>query len=310
MRYIKTHGLDVPLFSLGTVQLGMNYGITGDTEKPSAEYSFSMLNRALELGVNMLDTANNYGDSEALIGKWLRTLPRERRPLIVTKIGPFKHGDANALREEIRRQANGCLETLGVDKIDLLMLHNFTDYEASPKIIREEFLRLKELGIAEKIAMSVYSYEDYFAVASSGFDAVQIPISIFDLTRVNDGGIQAIADAGMMIFARSVFLQGLVFMTPDTLDPRMSFAKEPLRRFHALSEEFGLPPAALAASFVLSLPGITSLVLGCQRIPQIEENCRLIDEARLFTADEMAKVKEAFSEVDPVLINPRLWYNK
>ena len=119
------------LFQLGTVQLGLDYGITGETKKPSREYAFSMLDRAVELGVNCLDTANNYGDSEAVIGEWLKSVPKEKRPKIITKIGPFKHEDKNALRSEIRRQAEGCLDVLGVDKIDIITIHNFSDYEAS-----------------------------------------------------------------------------------------------------------------------------------------------------------------------------------
>ena len=309
MKYVKNGKYELSLFQLGTVQLGMNYGITGETEKPSREYAYSMLDRAIELGVNSLDTANNYVDSEAIVGEWLRSTPKEKRPLVVTKIGPFNHECKSALRDEIRRQGENCLRTLGVDSIDILMLHNFSDYAASPDIIMEEFRRFKDEGIAKTIAISVYSYEDYFAVAKSGFEAVQLPINIFDHTRIIDGGLKAIADAGMMIFARSVFLQGLVFIDPDELDPRMSFAEEPLRRFRALCEEFGMEPSTLAASFVLSLPGITSLVLGCQRIPQIEENAEMLDKARILTDEEMKKIKVAFEKIDERVINPKLWYN-
>ena len=310
MQYTTAHGIRLPLFQLGTVQLGMNYGITGQAEKPSREYAFSMLDRALELGVDMLDTANNYGDSEAVIGEWLRTVDKARRPKIITKIGPLDHGSAAALRADIRRQTEKCLETLGVEKIDILMLHYFNDLAPDFDTVTDEMHRLKSLGLIEKSAISLYTHDDYRLVAKSGLDAVQIPLNIFDLGKINDGGIDALADAGMMIFTRSVFLQGLVFMSEESLDARMSFARPALAKLHGLCREFGMTPPVLAASFVRSVRGVTSLVLGCQRIPQIEENCKMLDETRTLRADEMKKIHEAFDGIDPRVIDPRLWYNK
>ena len=72
MKYINAKGQRLSRFSLGTVQLGMKYGLGEDCEKPSEEAAFALLDRAMELGVDNLDTANNYGDSEAVIGRWLR----------------------------------------------------------------------------------------------------------------------------------------------------------------------------------------------------------------------------------------------
>lgn len=72
MRYTTAKETTLSLFSLGTVQLGMTYGLGEDRGIPSEEKAFQILNRAMELGVNNLDTANNYGDSEKVIGKWLQ----------------------------------------------------------------------------------------------------------------------------------------------------------------------------------------------------------------------------------------------
>ena len=71
MKYIETHGMKLSRFQLGTVQLGMTYGLGEDKEKPSLEKAMGILDAAMEQGINILDTANNYGDSEAIIGKWL-----------------------------------------------------------------------------------------------------------------------------------------------------------------------------------------------------------------------------------------------
>ena len=308
MRYVEKKGLRIPLFSLGTVQLGMNYGIVGKTEQPSEKEAHKILDAALENGVTMLDTANNYGDSDRVIGSWLKTLTAER-PLIVTKIAPFDHSSEEVLREDIRRQAREAVRTLGLDSVDVMMVHNCSDFVKDPEIIREEIFRIKEAGIAKLTAISVYSEDDYFAIARAGFDAIQIPLNIFDQRRIHDGSIKALTDAGMIIFTRSVFLQGLVFMDPDQLSPKMEFLRDTLLKFRALASELSMSPAELALSFVLSVDGVSSTVLGCQTPEQIAANAAMIDRTRQLTDAEMARIYETFRNVSEDIIDPRRWPN-
>ena len=309
MKYINQNGLDISVFSLGTVQLGMDYGLGEHTAKPTKEYAFSILDEAIKKGVNILDTANNYGDSERVIGEWLKTVDSAKRPLIVTKIGPFDHSSPEALRKDIYAQTEKCLQTLDIDQIDILMVHNYDDYEKNPLVVKEVFDELKRSGKTRFTGISVYSRHDYFAVAKSGFDSVQIPLNIFDWTQIDNGGIKALADTGMMIFTRSVFLQGLVFLKPEDIDPRMDFCVPYVEKFLAFCDEFKLSPSVLAMSFALSVSGVNSLVLGCQTLEQLDDNCEMIDSVRILTNDEMQKIHEAFADIDPRVIDPRRWFN-
>jgi aryl-alcohol dehydrogenase-like predicted oxidoreductase len=258
-----------------------------------------------------LDTANNYGDAEAVIGRWLnmRRANNETLPWIVTKVGPFNHGSADILRDDILRQTEGCCKNLGVDTLDCLMLHNFEDYEKNPDVIRKVFEEMKAQNMYRYSAISAYSRHDYGMIADSGFDATQIPLNVFDWGQIENGGLQKIADAGMMIFTRSVFLQGLVFHTPEDLDPRMEFCFPYLRKFIALCKEFELDPAALALSFVLSLPGVTQAVMGCDNVSQVEANCALFDRTVQLTTEQMDKLHDAFYNIDPRVVNPGSWFN-
>ena len=70
-----------------------------------------------------------------------------------------------------------------------------------------------------------------------------------------------------------------------------------------------MSPSVLAGSFVLSVPGVTTVVLGCQTLEQVESNCRMMDEVRRLTDIEMAKLREAFANIDPRVINPNCWFN-
>ncbi len=312
MKYITAKNQKLSMFSLGTVQLGMNYGIGDDRAKPSEEKAFALLDRAMELGVDNLDTANNYGDSEAVIGRWLRSRKAEGKdcPWVVTKIGPLKHGSFDIVRDDILRQTEGCLNTLGVDTIDCLMLHNYEDYADDRDNVRKVFDELKAQKACRYSAISAYSEHDYGVIADSGFDATQIPMNVFDWVKINDGQMEKLEKSGMMVFVRSVFLQGLVFHTPEDLDPRISFCAPYLEKYCGFCKEFGLSPAVLALSFVQSVPGVTTTVLGCDNVAQLESNCQLFDQTVRLTEEQMNKLREAFTDIDPRVINPRVWFKK
>lgn len=157
--------------------------------------------------------------------------------------------------------------------------------------------------------MSAYSRHDYSVIAESGFDATQIPLNVFDWGQIENGGIEKIAKADMMIFARSVFLQGLVFHTPDDLDPRMDFCIPYLQKYLNLCKAFELAPDILALSFVLSLQGVTTAVMGCDNVKQVENNCRLFDRTVKLSEHQMELLYDAFRGIDPRVINPGSWFN-
>ena len=190
------------------------------------------------------------------------------------------------------------------------MLHKFSDYKNNPEAVKEALNELKRLGKIRYTGISLYSSDDYFEVAKSGFDAVQIPLNIFDWKQIDSGGIKALAESGMMIFVRSVFLQGLAFFSPEDVDPRMDFCITYLEKFQAFCEEFKLSAGVLAMSFVLSVPGVDSLVLGCQRIEQLDNNAEMIDSVRKLTDEEMKRIHDAFVDIDPRVIDPRRWFNR
>lgn len=309
MKYSEFRGVRIPQFTLGTVQLGMDYGLGEFTAKPSEDYAFEILDCAARHGVSMLDTANNYGTSETVIGRWLRSRGDTADMQVVTKIGPLDHSSSAALREDILRQTRASMENLGVSQLDVLMIHSFEDYDRDKETCREVFREMREMGWYRLSAISAYSRHDYRVLAESGFDAVQIPLNVFDWSQIENGGISAMADAGMLIFVRSVFLQGLVFMKPEELDPRMDFCAPYLKRYLALCREFGVSPAALAVSFALSVPGVRSVVLGVQRVEQLESNCELMEQLISLSPAQMDSLHAAFRGIDPRVVNPGCWFN-
>ena len=307
MKTTTIKGVAISALSLGTVQLGVDYGINNKGGKPSLETAFNILDSAIENGINTLDTAAGYGDSEAVIGKWLATKDPADHPFIVTKIYELDHSSLDALRVSVRTKVEESKKRLGLSQIPLLMLHRFDDYLNDKENMVTVINELKASGDILYSGVSVYSNSDYAEVAESGFDSVQLPLNIFDNSQVVNGGIEKIRKAGMMIFIRSVYLQGLVFRDPDKLEPHMQFCRDTLVKFRALCAKYDLSPAALAISYVASLKGFTSLVLGCETVDQVKSNVELMESITQLTDEQINEIHEAFKDSPRTLLDPGLW---
>ena len=309
MNHTKTAGLSISQFSLGTAQLGMDYGINNPQGKPSRSQSLEILNTARDLGVNCLDTSVGYGDSEQLIGEWLKGIPEAERPLIVTKVDRLDCSSKSALQASLHKSIGISKSRLGLERIPLLMIHNFEQYAQNPEEVGRAFEELRNQGEIERWGISAYSRHDYRLLAESSADAVQVPQNVFDWKQIINGGWDALARSGKTIFVRSVFLQGLVFMEPERLQPQMAFAAPVLECFRSMCRKFAMEPAVLAISFVLSLPGVSSLVLGCERKEQVENNAELINKAQHLTEKQMEELREAFEQINPRVTDPGTWFN-
>lgn len=300
-------GLDLSVLSLGTVQLGVNYGISNTDGKPSQATANAILDCAIHKGINCLDTAAAYGDSEVVLGNWLKTVPQEKRPFIVTKAAKIQPGDLDQVRSDLKRRVAESKKRLGMEQLDMLMLHHFDDYLANKDVLLQVMQELKAEGEVRYIGASAYSHHDYGELADAGFDATQIPLNIFDWAQIENGGLKKLEQSSMMVFVRSVYLQGLVFQDPDNLAPGMEFARQTLVKFRALCAEFAMSPAALAMAYAVSLPGVTSLVLGSEKVEQVEQNVQLIAQAKQLTDQQMAQIRDNFIDTPARVLNPGLW---
>lgn len=309
MKVTSCKGVEVSALSLGTVQLGINYGINNDGGKPDRAVAMKILDCALEAGVNALDTAAAYGDSEEVIGQWLKTVPAQKQPLITTKLKHLDHSSLENLRADVRRQVENCKERLGLKTIPVLMLHSFEEYDEDRENVTIVFNELKASGDIRFSGISAYAHHDYGVIAESGFDAVQIPLNIFDWRQDENGGLEKLRQSGMMIFVRSVYLQGLVFKDPAKLPPEMEFCRKTLEKFRMLCDKYSMTPAQLAISFALSVPGVLSLVLGCEKVEQVQQNAQLLDSCVTLTEEQMQEIKALFKDTEDHVLNPGTWAN-
>lgn len=273
--------------ALGTVQFGLDYGITNAAGRvPEAEVA-AILDLASEGGIDLLDTATAYGEAEAVLGRL--AAPSFR---IVTKIGGPPEGFAEAARASAARLGRAP---------HAVLLHNARallgpDGEA----VARALLALKERGLAGRIGLSVYSPEVLAAaVARLRPDLVQLPLNVLDRRFERSGWIARLREAGVEVHARSLFLQGAL-LAPAT-PPRLAFAHGPLSAFRRACAAAGLSPLAACLAAGLAAP-VDRLVLGVTSRAELAE--------ALAVAASPATLPSAFAALateDETLVDPSRW---
>jgi aryl-alcohol dehydrogenase-like predicted oxidoreductase len=311
MEYKAIAGMHISQLTLGTAQLGLNYGVANKNGKPDRKRSLEILNIASSHGVNCFDTAPSYGDSEKIIGSFISSYTHfSEPPIIVTKLGPINltgKGTFDSVYHLVREHITKSVAQLQLEKIPIYLLHRASDIDIYDGLIIRSLLRLKDEGLIEILGVSVYSPEEIeHALEISAIKAIQVPINIFDHRLLRRGLLDQLNHKNFIVFARSIFLQGLFFLDPDNLPPRLELAKRPLRQLHQLSHSQGISIAEIALTFVRDLSGITSLVIGAETPNQVLEDIDLMESPPL-SSKLRERIMSTFSDLSLELINPSLW---
>ncbi len=244
------------------------------------------LARAEELGCNLVDTAMVYGDSESVLGEFLRG--RRSRWVVATKYSYQADGMAATLEKQLQR--------LGTDYVDFYQLHAPPQAADAARIF-DELYALKKAGKARFIGISVYSARDIDdAIDHRRIDGVQLPLSLLD----PDPFLQRVArlrQAGLAVLVRSTLKEGFLVgrfrrdaKFPDVNDQRHGWSAaqiartvDAVERFRFLEGEAGSLLRA-AVAYPLSFPEVSSVLLGTKTAAQADSNFGQIPGARLSTA--------------------------
>jgi len=296
--------------TLGTAQLGMVYGIANKVGKLELNDSMNILKFASENGINCLDTSPSYGDSEKKIGYFIEN-NKNSNFTIITKIPTVQIFKESLSFEEVYREVKTIIDEstkrLKIGKIPIVLLHNPTDMHNHKGFVTKSLIQIKKEGTVDKIGVSIYSpHEVKEFLEINEFDAIQIPINIFDNRLIKSGLLDDLTESGKLIFARSIFLQGLFFLDPYNLPPNLQIAKKPLIELNKISSDSGLSINELALKFVRDLKGITSLVIGIDNLEQLKKNIKLINSLSL--PNEVSElIYKKFNGLPEELINPSKW---
>ena len=307
MNSMTEKGLSVSPITIGTVQFGISYGLKENAEAASQEEVNKALCTMRQRGINSLDTAAAYGDSEEKIGNWMNNQQDYQKLIVATKIHGLDVSSEKAVIISMRDKIRQSAQRLGLSCIPVLMIHHFDEYLAHRRWFDKAFCVMKEDGLIILDGVSAYSTDDYFQIADSKLDAVQIPVNLLDWEQMDSGGLRTIKDSGMLVYARSVYLQGLLLRNPEALPARMAFASETLTKYVELCGQFGLSQREMALSFVRSLPEISSVVIGCRNAEQVESNAETFFNLKKLSEEQLEIIRDSFKDTEKRVIVPTLW---
>lgn len=301
---IKSYkGMDLSRLILGTVQFGMNYGIANKKGKPSYETARDILSCAYENGVNCLDTAHSYGNSEEILGKALKELGIQDKMTLVSKVSGIPEDlspkEADSFLENMIQES---LHRLNLDSLPFCLLHNEED---APYL--ETLIRLRDKGLIQHAGISVYSPDVTLSILNEGeAEAIQIPASILD-HRFQRSGVCKEAEAkGVGLFVRSVYLQGLVLMPRTEIPSDLAGVIPARHRLEVLARESGMTMAELALRYAISMEEVTSILVGVDSVEQLQQNIKIFSKGSL-DASMLRSINEAVPNLPESILIPSRW---
>ncbi len=258
--------------ALGTVQFGVDYGINNATGKIPETDVQKILEYAHLSGIDTLDTAYGYGNSEEVIGKSLGNLHIDfniisKYPLTDDK----KVSLIDVFHESIKR--------LKIDTLYGYMFHNYQAFEKNPDNI-EILYKLRYEGLIKKIGFSLYYTKELDTILNNKikFDLIQIPYSLFD--QRFEEYFPKLKKLGVEIHTRSVFLQGLVFKKTVELKNNFGKIKNKIETLNRLAEELDTNVSSLCLNFALFNELIDKVVIGVDNIFNLKESIEHVNENR------------------------------
>lgn len=299
--------------TLGTAQLGMEYGIVNRSGKPSMHDAIAIVRRAIAHGVTSLDTARSYGDAEQVLGDALAGAWRSRVE-VVTKLDSLQlippRADAGAVRAAVDESVEASCRALGTKRLDILLLHRWRHHDAWGGVAWRRLLELREEGRIGSLGASVYEpAEAIEALQDCAVRYLQVPMNALDRRWKTAGVDRKLTDRGdVVVHAWSIFLQGIL-VCPATRWPAIPNYDIPsvVRQLANLVGRFERESVAdLCIAYVRSQSWVTSLVLGCETMTQLEENLRLFLLPRL-TEEQCDEFDKTLTGSPDALLNPSKW---
>jgi len=297
--------------ALGTVQLGLEYGINNRAGKPSRTEALLILDKALASGITVFDTAEAYGDAEEILGEFVASHALKDKIKIISKLSPnIIDGGEPKPEDIIKKEIKKSLSRLRVDVLDGFLLHT-PAYFYNQSVIKG-LEQCRSEGLIKHFGVSIYEVEHALDAVNSGLiDYIQIPYNIFD-QRLNKTDFFKIAKQNnVTVFARSPFLQGLVLMEENRIPVNLSEVKKYLREFDLIinKHNFNRLEASLLFSYIN--PGINYVVFGVDNFNQLKEAVNVITEEKIKFFEECGEELACkFLNIEKAIIFPSLWAKK
>jgi aryl-alcohol dehydrogenase-like predicted oxidoreductase len=285
-------GLEITLVGFGAWAIGgggweHSWGPQDDAE------SIAAIHRALEQGVNWIDTAAAYGfgHSEKVVGRALDGLSDDERPYVFTKAslvpGPGGHVINNLKRDSILREAGDSLERLGVDAIDLYQIH----WPIPDENIEEGWstlLELKEQGLVRHIGVSNFSVDQLERIGLiAPVETLQPPYSLVARDIEQDVlpyvgreriGVIVYSPMGSGLLTGAMTRERIERLPEDDWrkhdgrfhEPQLSRHLAMVKRLQAVADRHDTTPGAVAVAWTLRNPAVDGAIVGFRHPGQVD----------------------------------------
>ncbi|CAN5282095.1 aldo/keto reductase [soil metagenome] len=254
-----------------------------------------LLNAALDAGLNVIDTAAAYWESEKLIGE---TVGKRRRDFyLLTKCGAldgFTRTDWS--KKGILETIENSLRNLKTDYLDIAQLHSCGKEILERGEAIEALLRAQEKGYTRYIGYSGDNEDAKTALEMDVFDSLQTSVSIADQTPI-DGNIKLATKKNIGVIAKRPIANAV---WRHSSKPDDSYHHEYWDRIQKLKYEFlskSLEEAtAMALRFTMTIPGVSTMIVGTTKSGRWSENARYVAEGNL-SSEEFEAIRDRWREV-------------
>ena len=281
---------------LGTVQMGLPYGINNISGKISLDDSLDILEYAYDKGIEILDSAEAYGNAHQVIGLFHKKYPTKIFK-IITKL-------PNQLDTNIVEKVDNYLNELKVKQLHALLFHSFSSYKSGSNKF-DDLRKLKFDKKIKNIGVSVYTNAEIEEVIlNEEIDIVQLPFNLFDNNNLRGELLEKAKSKGKTIHTRSALLQGLFFKDANDRNETVRRLRNELMILSDITKKQNVTISQLALSYCLHQNTIDNVLIGVDSINQLKDNIQSVNYNITSQAiNEINKIKVKNME----LLNPSLW---
>ncbi len=281
---------------LGTVQMGLPYGINNTKGKVSLNESLEILNYAYQNGIEILDTAEVYGNAHQIIGEFHKKYASKKFQ-IITKL-------SNQVKGDIIKKVTSFLDELRVGQLHALLFHSFSSFENN----QNNFGALEQLKFEKKIkniGVSVYTNEEIEKVIlNKEIDIVQVPFNLLDNANIRGEILAKARSKGKTVHTRSALLQGLFFKDINDHHKAVKNLRNELILIADISKKYKIATSALALGYCMQQHTIDNVLIGVDSIQQLKKN---LESVNYIIGPVVIDEINAIHVKDTNLLNPSLW---
>jgi len=277
---------------IGTVQWGIDYGISNKSGMTSDIEINKIINSAYTNDINLIDTAIQYGSAHKKIGRYC-----DKKLKIVTKLVADS-------KISIKKQLESSLLDLNRKNIYACLIHD-SKYLMKDNNKWIELEAQKKSGKVKKIGYSLYMVNELKKILDKGIvpDIVQVPYNC--INREFEKYFKILKNLSVEIHIRSVFYQGLFFLESNKVPENLSFFNKRIDDLKKIAENENLNLSELALLFVNNNKYVDYFILGFDDASQLFEALEILKKKKI--SAETTRIINSMPEINNKLLNPSHW---